>query len=133
MENSKSSARNKYGFKSIQQLMTVPIILVSVAILLIFAYFNIVTNMKSNLNNINSNINNTLRISQLSLVEPMWQNNNAAIDSIVESIIDSREVMGIEIRDNSDRQQLLRYSETIRNMRRIPFIMKRIFFVEKLP
>jgi len=111
LENSKSSARNKSGLKSIQQLMTVPIIIVSVAILLIFAYFNIVTNMKSNLNNINSNINNTLRISQLSLVEPMWQNNNAAIDSIVESIIDSREVMGIEIRDNSDRQQLLRYSE----------------------
>ena len=111
MENGKSSAKHRSGFKSIQQLMTVPIILVSVTILIIFAYFNIVTNIKSNLNNINSNINNTLRISQLSLVEPLWQNNNAAIDSIVEAIIDSREVMGIEIRDSSGKQQLLKFSD----------------------
>ncbi|SFH94915.1 methyl-accepting chemotaxis protein [Tindallia magadiensis] len=105
------STKKNAGFKSIQRLMTVPIVVVSVVLLLAFAYFNIVTNIRTNLNHMNSNINDTLRISQLSLAEPLWQNNDAAINSIVEAIVDSREVMGIEIRDGAGNRQLLQYSE----------------------
>lgn len=98
------------GFKSIQKLMTVPIVLVSVVVLMIFAYSNIATNIRNNLNQMNSNINNTLRVSQLSLEEPLWQNNDAAIRSIVDAVVDSREVVGVEILDDSGRRQLLQYS-----------------------
>ena len=103
--------KSKKGFKSIQRLLTVPILLVSVIILLLAGYFNIIINTKSNLNNMNSKINDTLSISQLSLKEAIWQNNNAAIESVVSAILDSREVMGLEIRNDSGNQQLLRFSE----------------------
>lgn len=113
MDSSQTNEMRRSGFKSIQQLMMVPILLISVIILISFAYFNIVSNIKGNLNNMNSNINNTLRITKLSLSEPLWQNNDVAINSIVDAVLDSREVMGVEIRDASNKQQLIKFSDEI--------------------
>ncbi len=104
--------KNKnFSFNSIQSMITIPVVLVSIVLLAVFAYFNIVTNIRNNLNNMNSSINNTLRISELSLVEPLWQHNTVAIDNIVDAVLESREVMGVEIRDEQQRRTLLRYSD----------------------